>query len=165
MGKVAGAKLTTGSNNIDIGNQGRPGDSNTIWIGARAVHRNTYIAGISGVTVAEGVGVVVDRNGHLGTITSSRRYKEAIKPLKEASAAILSLKPVTFRYQTDLDPEAIPQFGLIAEDGIWPAFFIPCHQIGIDFGHFGSLRGDGGKSERTAGGTGASAAARPDSLG
>lgn len=31
------------------------------------------------------------------------------------SEAILSLKPVTFRYKKELDPEAIPQFGLVAE--------------------------------------------------
>ena len=36
--------------------------------------------------------------------------------MKDASEAILSLKPVTFRYKRELDPEAIPQFGLVAED-------------------------------------------------
>ncbi len=115
LGKVAGAKLTTGSNNIDIGNQGRAGESRTIRIGARLVQSNTYIAGVSGVTVAGGVGVVVDQSGHLGTVTSSARYKEAIKPMKEASEAILSLQPVTFRYKQELDPAGIPQFGLVAE--------------------------------------------------
>src|SRR5438034_9694702 len=30
--------------------------------------------------------------------------------------AILALKPVTFRYKHELDPEGIPQFGLVAED-------------------------------------------------
>jgi hypothetical protein len=28
----------------------------------------------------------------------------------------LALKPVTFRYKEEIDPEAAPQFGLIAED-------------------------------------------------
>src|SRR5204862_5450645 len=54
--------------------------------------------------------------GHLGTSTSSARYKEAIKPMDMTSDAILALKPVTFRYKHDLDPEGIPQFGLVAEE-------------------------------------------------
>ncbi len=116
VGKIAGVKLTTGSNNIDIGNQGKEGESKTIRIGTRTLQSNTYIAGISGVTVASGVSVMVDQDGHLGTVTSSQRYKEAIQPMKEASEAILSLKPVTFRYKEELDPEGIPQFGLVAEE-------------------------------------------------
>ena len=35
--------------------------------------------------------------------------------MDKASEAILQLKPVTFRYKQELDPDAIPQFGLIAE--------------------------------------------------
>jgi hypothetical protein len=76
----------------------------------------TRIAGISGVTVARGVGVIIDTNGQLGTITSSERYKDAIKPMGKASEAILSMQPVTFHYKKELDPQAIPQFGLVAED-------------------------------------------------
>src|SRR5690242_7844480 len=37
-------------------------------------------------------------------------------PMDKASEAILALKPVTFRYNHDLDPERIPQFGLVAEE-------------------------------------------------
>jgi uncharacterized coiled-coil protein SlyX len=37
------------------------------------------------------------------------------KPMDKASEAILALKPVTFRYKKDLDPDGIPQFGLVAE--------------------------------------------------
>ena len=74
------------------------------------------MAGISGVTVAGGVTVIVDSVGHLGTITSSASVsKDAIKPMDRASEAILALKPVTFRYKKELDPEGIPQFGLVAE--------------------------------------------------
>ena len=36
--------------------------------------------------------------------------------MDEASEAILSLKPVTFHYKHELDPDGIPQFGLVAED-------------------------------------------------
>ena len=67
------------------------------------------------MTVAGGVGVIIDTNGHLGTVVSSARFKEAIKPMDKASEAILSLQPVTFRYKTALDPKGIPQFGLVAE--------------------------------------------------
>jgi len=59
--------------------------------------------------------VIIDSSGHLGTTTSSARFKEAIKPMDKASEAILALKPVTFRYKKDLDPDGIPQFGLVAE--------------------------------------------------
>ena len=59
---------------------------------------------------------MIDDKGHLGTITSSAQYKEAIKPMEKASEAILSLQPVTFHYKHDLDPAGIPQFGLVAEE-------------------------------------------------
>jgi hypothetical protein len=115
IGPIAGSKLTTGKRNIDIGNQGVPGESHTIRLGDAKAQRNTYIAGITGVTVAGGVGVLIDTNGHLGTVTSSARYKEGIKPMDKSSEAILALKPVTFRYKQELDPDNIPQFGLVAE--------------------------------------------------
>jgi hypothetical protein len=67
------------------------------------------------VTVAEGVGVIIDSSGHLGTVVFSARFKEAINPMDKASEAILALKPVTVRYKNELDPEGIPQFGLVAE--------------------------------------------------
>jgi predicted ribosome quality control (RQC) complex YloA/Tae2 family protein len=62
------------------------------------------------------VTVIVGTDGHLGTVTSSARFKEAIKPMDKASEAILNLKPVTFRYKEELDPDKITQFGLIAEE-------------------------------------------------
>jgi hypothetical protein len=115
LGFNAGGNLTTGNRNIDIGNVGNAGESNTIRIGTKGGHTATFIAGISGVTVAGGVGVIIDTNGHLGTVTSSARFKEAVKPMDKASEAILALKPVTFRYKHELDPDGIPQFGLVAE--------------------------------------------------
>jgi hypothetical protein len=116
LGSGAGGALTIGSNNIDIGNAGVTGESAKIRIGTKATHKNTYIAGIYGVTVARGVGVIIDSAGHLGTTTSSERFKEAIKPMDKASEAILGLEPVTFRYKKELDPDGIPQFGLVAEE-------------------------------------------------
>jgi hypothetical protein len=116
LGVSAGLNLTTGSNNIDIGNTGVASDAKKIRIGTRLTHTNTYIAGISGVTVAGGVGVIIDTNGHLGTVVSSERFKDEIKPMDKASEAILALQPVTFRYKHELDPDGIPQFGLVAEE-------------------------------------------------
>jgi hypothetical protein len=115
LGNHAGINLTTGSNNIHIGHVGVAGESAKIRIGTKGTQTNTFIAGISGVTVPGGAEVIIDTNGHLGTATSSARFKEAIKPMEKASEAILALKPVTFRYKHDLDPEGIPQFGLVAE--------------------------------------------------
>jgi len=116
LGPAAGSQLTTGSNNIDIANKGIAAEANTIRIGTTGTQTNTYIAGISGVTVAGGVGVIVGSDGQLGTVVSSERFKDAVKPMDKASEAILSLKPVTFRYKHELDPSSIPQFGLVAEE-------------------------------------------------
>jgi len=116
LGAGSGSNLTTGGNNIDIGNQGVAGEGNTIRIGTTGTQTNTYIAGISGMTVAGGVGVIIDSSGHLGTVVSSARFKDAIKPMDKVSEAILALKPVTFHYKRDLDPNGIPQFGLVAEE-------------------------------------------------
>ena len=115
LGLSAGHNVTTGSNNIEIATQGAKTDSATIRIGAAATQNKAFIAGISGVTISGGAAVMVNSKGQLGVVTSSARYKEAIEPMKEASEAILSLEPVKFRYKKELDPEAIPQFGLVAE--------------------------------------------------
>jgi hypothetical protein len=115
LGFGAGQNLTTGHDNIDIGNPGGPRESSTIRIGMQGIQGNAFIAGISGATVADGVTVVVGSDGHLGTIVSSERYKDAIQPMDKASEAILALEPVTFRYKHELDPKGIPQFGLVAE--------------------------------------------------
>jgi Chaperone of endosialidase len=116
LGVSAGINLTTGSNNIDIGGLGVAGEANTIRVGRVGTQQATFVAGISGKTVAGGVGVIIDSTGHLGTIVSSARFKDEIKPMDKASEAILALKPVTFRYKHELDPEGIQQFGLVAEE-------------------------------------------------
>lgn len=116
IGHLAGQNVTSGSNNIEIGNQGRPNDGNTIRLGDTAVHKKTFVAGINGTTVSGGVAVMVNSKGQLGVATSSARYKDNVQPMEKSSEAILSLKPVSFRYKKDIDPEAIPQFGLLAED-------------------------------------------------
>ena len=115
LGQNAGNYNQRGNYNIDIGNIGYQGDSRVIRIGAFGVHTTTFIAGISGVTVPNGVGVIIGNNGKLGTVVSSERFKDAVKPMDKISEAILALKPVTFRYKPELDPDGVPQFGLVAE--------------------------------------------------
>jgi trimeric autotransporter adhesin len=66
IGVLAGVNLTTGSNNTDIGNVGVAGESKHIRIGTNGTQTRTFIAGISGVTVSGGVGVIVGSNGQLG---------------------------------------------------------------------------------------------------
>src|SRR5205823_936071 len=71
LGYRAGANLSTGKNNIYIGAEGLVDDSETIRIGSVGVQTSAYIQGISRATVASGVTVIVDTQGHLGTVQSS----------------------------------------------------------------------------------------------
>jgi hypothetical protein len=115
LGFQAGVNLTTGNNNIDIGNAGVAGESNKIRIGTQGTQNGTFIAGISGVGVS-GSQVVVNAIGKIGVAASSARFKEEIKPMDKASELIHTLKPVTFRYKQEIDPEGVRQFGLVAEE-------------------------------------------------
>src|SRR5215813_1762504 len=125
LGDAAGENLT-GSNNIDISNGGVAAEANTIRIGNQVPftdregllhpgHSTTFVAGISGTTVS-GTAVVVNNDGQLGVSPSSARFKDEIKPMDNASEAILALKSVTFRYKKDIDPTGKPQSGCVAED-------------------------------------------------
>ena len=112
---------TTGSYNIALGvDAGR--DVNTAddvicigTVGADVSH-SCYIGNIFDQPSPSGLAVFVNRDGKLGTIMSSRRFKEDIKPMDKASEAILALQPVKFRYKKDFDPTGTAQFGLVAED-------------------------------------------------
>jgi hypothetical protein len=129
LGYGAGYRLTTGGNNIEIGNLGVAAEANTIRIGnpvtvtypdnvVHAAQTKTYIAGIT--TAVTGSMVVVNTTTHqLGVMTSSARFKDEIKRMDDTSEAIFALKPVTFHYKKDIDPDATPQFGLVAEDVQW----------------------------------------------
>ena len=119
VGHAAAADLTNGSGNISIGHRGVPAEDNTIRIGAGEIQTRTFVAGILGVTtgVNDAVPVVVDSNGQLGTISSSRRYKEEITDMGDLSERLMSLRPVTFRYRRPYTNGDKPvQFGLIAEE-------------------------------------------------
>jgi len=129
LGFGAGVNLTTGNNNIDIGNLGVAAEANIIRIGTEVAvtdpfgvihpaHTATYIAGISDADAIGGEAVFVTSAGKLGTISvpSSARFKDEIRPMNKASEAILALNPVAFRYKKELDPKGVPQFGLVAEE-------------------------------------------------
>lgn len=113
IGAQAGLNLKGGAGNIMIGNTGSKNDVNRIRIGD--VQVATYIAGISGKTVADGVTVLIGPDGQLGTLNSSARYKDQIEPMGGSSEVILGLQPVRFHYKPEFDPAGIPQFGLVAE--------------------------------------------------
>jgi hypothetical protein len=113
LGVSAGANLVAGGSNIYIGSPGVAREDKTIRIGTGQTQ--TFVAGISGVAVT-GPAVHVNGSGQLGIVPSSERFKVAIKSMDKSSEAILNLKPVTFRYKQDLDPDKIPQFGLVAEE-------------------------------------------------
>jgi hypothetical protein len=114
VGLYAGFSLTTGDNNIDIGNLGVAAEGNTIRIGTSQT--KTFIAGIRGVTTAAAaIPVLVDTNGQLGTVSSSRRSKFDITGMGDATDGLMRLRPVTFRYRAHGDNAPL-QYGLIAEE-------------------------------------------------
>jgi Chaperone of endosialidase len=105
IGDSAGFNIT-GSGNVCIGAgvNGVAGESNITRI------RNVY------GSVATERAVYVTSDNRIGTLASSRRYKEQIMPMEKASEAIHSLSPVSFRYKKEVDPARCLCFGLIAEE-------------------------------------------------
>jgi hypothetical protein len=115
------ANNTTGSSNIGLGKDAGSGVTtadDVICIGTAGanVSHSCYIGNIFNQSSPSGLAVFVNSDGKLGTIMSSRRFKQDIKPMDKASEAILALQPVTFRYKKDFDPTGTAQFGLVAED-------------------------------------------------
>ena len=125
LGRSAGGNLVNGSKNIYIGNSGAS-ESQTIRIGdptAETGHTSTFVAGIFGNVSASGQAVYVNSSGELGTIGSSRRFKEQIHDVGENARAILDLRPVSFRYRPEVlaepastSAESPLEYGLIAEE-------------------------------------------------
>ena len=119
VGYNAGFNVTTGSYNIEIGNYGTTSDNGTIRIGTAGNQTSAFIAGIYGASTSanNAVPVLIDSNGNLGTVSSSRRYKEDIQNMGDASAGLMRLRPVTFRYKKPFADGSQPmQYGLIAEE-------------------------------------------------
>ena len=111
IGDSAGGNIT-GSYNVCIGSgvEGVAGENNTTRIS------NIY-ATVQPVVGTDPDVVSVNSTGRLGRgNVSSRRYKHEIKPMENASEALLALKPVTFRYNKEYDATQTLAFGLIAEE-------------------------------------------------
>ena len=120
IGQLAANSVSGGSNNnIHIGSPGLSGDGGVIRIGTGGIHNLFFVAGVSGVATGlnDAVPVMIDSNGQMGTISSSRRFKEDIQDMGEASKDLMRLRPVTFRYQKPFADGSKPlQYGLIAEE-------------------------------------------------
>jgi uncharacterized coiled-coil protein SlyX len=109
IGKDAGG-LATGSGNVYIGH---------LIAGVAGENNHTYIRNIKDTSVNGGGADIVTidlTTGLLGHATSSRRYKEDIRPMDKTSEVIYQLQPVTFRYKKEIDRTQSPAFGLIAEE-------------------------------------------------
>jgi hypothetical protein len=115
IGYQAGVTLTSGNNNIYIGNQGAGVESQTIRIGT--AQAQTFIAGIGNAVVSGATTAVVEidtATGRLGIAPSSARYKQDIAPIGTRSEGVLALRPVSFAYRSDA--ERVMHYGLIAEE-------------------------------------------------
>ena len=114
LGLNAGSNIVAGNNNIEIGASGAADESSTIRFGTNGMQKKTYIAGISGIPVTDNLDVVVvNTAGQLGILSSSARYKRDIRDMGGASADLMKLRPVSFRYKSD--PSGTLQYGLVAE--------------------------------------------------
>ena len=137
MGDGALINNSTGNFNTAVGVNSLSNNTsgnNNIALGAGAgvnIHTasDTICIGIAGLDTTDGcyighvfeealdpdhLAMAIDVNGKVGTPSSSRRFKDDIKPMDRGSEVILSLKPVTFHYKND--STCSPRFGLIAEE-------------------------------------------------
>jgi hypothetical protein len=117
IGYSVGAETTTGNYNIEIGNFGTSTDSGVTRIGTSGQQTSFYAAGISGVTIGDGVEVFINSSGQLGTVNSSIRFKQDVHDMADASDRLFQLRPVTYRYkQVYADGSQPVKYGLIAEE-------------------------------------------------
>ena len=89
---------------------------NEIWLG-----NNTHMAlrceAVTNFRVSSGSPLYYDTNGYIGYVSSSQRYKHDIIPVSESDIdAYDAMMPVSFRYNSDIDPDTAKTFGYIAED-------------------------------------------------
>jgi hypothetical protein len=102
----------TGNGNVCIGDGVRGGEGE---------NNHTRIRNIGSTSIVGGTNVVLAATGGLGDqilgyASSSRRYKEEIKPMEKASETLFALKPVTFRAKGNITPSHVKHYGLVAED-------------------------------------------------
>ena len=120
IGSFAAFEVAGGKNsNIHIGSDGAFNDDSVIRMGTLGVQSKFFAAGVRGVTTGNNnaIPVLIDSNGQLGTVSSSRRFKEDIQDMGSASQDLMRLRPVTYRYKEPFADGSKPiQFGLIAEE-------------------------------------------------
>ncbi len=110
VGRQAGISSGTGNNNVYLGSN---------MNGVAGENDHTYIRNINTTSVSGGGTDTVTVNlttGLIGHATSSRRYKEDIKPMDNSSQTLFALKPVTFRYKKEIDQSQSLEYGLVAEE-------------------------------------------------
>ena len=107
MGSGAGSNVTNANDVICIGIAGANVD-NSCFIG-HIIECNPLSGRVAGFSHIQ--------NGRLGTMTYPRTdLKHDINPMEKTSEALFALKPVSFRYNKEIDPRRHLHFGLIAED-------------------------------------------------
>ncbi len=120
IGANAGLNVSgQNGNDIDIANAGSSSDASTVRIGTSGTQTSFFVAGVRGAATGDNnaVSLVIDSNGQLGTVSSSRRFKTDIQDMADASQRLLRLRPVTFRYKKPFADGSTPmQYGLIAEE-------------------------------------------------
>jgi len=123
IGEAALVNNITGNGNVAVGQDAgaqATGDGNvyigTGMVGVAGESNACYIASIFSQTSSGGAQVLINSNNKLGTVTSSKRFKEKIEPMNQTSEALFALRPVTFYYRKEIDPAGISQLGLVAED-------------------------------------------------
>jgi hypothetical protein len=116
VGAFAGSNIAGGNYNVTISNLGNSGDDGVIRIGQLGTQNSVFLAGVYGVN-NNGLQMTINSSGQLGTTLSSRRYKEDIDDMSDASSGLLRLRPVTFRYKKAQEDGSKPlEYGLIAEE-------------------------------------------------
>jgi Chaperone of endosialidase len=123
LGAYTARNKVTGNSNIyignDVANDVNNTESFTVRIADTINYSRFFVGAVRGVTTgqSDAVAVVIDSNGQLGTVNSSRRYKEDIQDMGDASSALMKLRPVTYRYtQAFADGRKPIDYGLIAEE-------------------------------------------------
>jgi hypothetical protein len=118
IGPSAGDQLTLGSDNIYVGSPGQSVDTGAIRIG-HSGSQQMFVNAVRGKTtsLSNAIPVVIDSDGQLGTISSTRRVKEDTADLGSVSQSLQRLRPVRFRCSKAFADGSKPlQYGLIAEE-------------------------------------------------
>ncbi len=122
LGSNAGYNLTNGDNNIDIGNMGGANDDAIIRIGTQGVHTNTFIAGISGVSVTGGAVVAVNSEGQLGTAPAGSAVPQgaylalSTNSVAPAGYTLLGTTSMKYKYQVEVKGKTVTKSATIDVD-------------------------------------------------